>query len=103
MILWLIKTFKDRYYGGNDPVALKLLDRAKNMPSIEPPEDKSITTLFVGGLDEGKNRTRTSLECILFIWRNQKSSMYPNREVAFVQFTKRTDAETAVDKKSLTN
>jgi hypothetical protein len=33
----------------NDPVALKLLDRAKNMPSIEPPEDKSITTLFVGG------------------------------------------------------
>ena len=38
-----------RYYGMNDPVADKLLNRAKGMPNLEPPEDKSITTLYIGG------------------------------------------------------
>ena len=38
-----------RYYGVNDPVADKLLNRAKGMPNLEPPEDKSITTLYIGG------------------------------------------------------
>ncbi len=33
----------------NDPVADKLLNRAKGMPNLEPPEDKSITTLYIGG------------------------------------------------------
>lgn len=35
----------------NDPVALKLLSKAGEMPSLEPPEDESIKTLYVGGLD----------------------------------------------------
>ncbi|KAF5819850.1 putative transcription factor C3H family [Helianthus annuus] len=35
----------------NDPVALKLLNKAGEMPSLEPPEDESIRTLYVGGLD----------------------------------------------------
>ena len=34
----------------NDPVAKKLLDRAKAMPALEAPEDKSITTLYIGGI-----------------------------------------------------
>ena len=47
------QNIKDRYYGMSDPVAARLLNQAKSMPSLEPPSDKSITTLYVGGL-EGK-------------------------------------------------
>ena len=37
-----------RYYGVNDPVAEKLLRRAAAMPRLETPEDRAITTLYVG-------------------------------------------------------
>lgn len=47
------QNIKDRYYGINDPVAEKLLKRAQAMPHLEHPEDKMITTLYCGGLDEG--------------------------------------------------
>merc|ERR1712042_314133 len=47
------QNIKDRYYGINDPVAEKLLKRASAMPHLDPPEDKMITTLYCGGLDEG--------------------------------------------------
>ena len=39
-----------RYYGVNDPVANKMLDRVNTVGKLEPPEDQSITTLYVGGL-----------------------------------------------------
>lgn len=41
---------KDRYYGTKDPVAEKLLNRAKAMPKLTPPEDASVTTLYLGNL-----------------------------------------------------
>ena len=64
------QNIKDRYYGTNDPVAEKMLRRTNGMyciddcnywmhtgwrsaesaTAIEPPEDKSITTLFIGGI-----------------------------------------------------
>ena len=47
------QNIKDRYYGMSDPVATRLLKQASTMPTLEPPSDKSITTLYVGGL-EGK-------------------------------------------------
>lgn len=36
----------------NDPVALKLLGKAGEMPTLAPPEDESIKTLYVGGLND---------------------------------------------------
>lgn len=39
-----------RYYGVNDPVARKMLNRVDTMPKLAPPEDALITTLYVGGL-----------------------------------------------------
>ncbi|GCB85383.1 hypothetical protein scyTo_0026084, partial [Scyliorhinus torazame] len=51
------QNIKDRYYGINDPVADKLLKRAATMPRLDPPEDKSITTLYVGGLGEQISET----------------------------------------------
>ena len=47
------QNIKDRYYGVNDPVANKLMKQASTMPKLELPSDRSITTLYVGGL-EGK-------------------------------------------------
>jgi pre-mRNA-splicing factor RBM22/SLT11 len=44
------QNIKDRYYGVNDPVADKLLKRAAAMPALPPPEDKTITTLYIGNL-----------------------------------------------------
>ena len=43
------QNIKDRYYGVNDPVAMKLLSKAGEMPSLEPPDDESTRTLYVGG------------------------------------------------------
>lgn len=46
------QNIKDRFYGMNDPVADKLINRYGSMPKLEPPEDRNITTLYVGGLGE---------------------------------------------------
>ncbi len=47
-----MQNIKDRYYGVNDPVADKIMKRAETLPTLAPPEDPHITTLYVGGLDE---------------------------------------------------
>lgn len=44
------QNIKDRYYGVNDPVAEKLLARAAKLNTLTPPEDRTICTLFVGGV-----------------------------------------------------
>ncbi len=44
------QNIKDRYYGVNDPVADKMLNRVNAMPKVVPPEDPTITTLYVGGI-----------------------------------------------------
>ena len=44
------QNIKDRYYGVNDPVAEKLLARADKFSRPTPPEDRTICTLFVGGV-----------------------------------------------------
>lgn len=36
----------------NDPVADKLMRRAAAMPALPPPEDKTVTTLYIGNLDD---------------------------------------------------
>lgn len=46
------QNLKDRYHGVNDPVAEKMLVAVKDMPSLRPPDDKSITSLYIGGIDE---------------------------------------------------
>ena len=45
------QNIKDRFYGSSDPVADKLLKRAASMPKLDPPSDRTVMTLYVGGLD----------------------------------------------------
>lgn len=56
------QNIKDRYYGVNDPVADKLLKRAAAMPALPPPDDKTITTLYIGNLG---NLTEQDIRCVL--------------------------------------
>lgn len=58
------QNIKDRYYGINDPVADKLLKRASTMPRLDPPEDKTITTLYVGGLGDTITETDLRFVCV---------------------------------------
>lgn len=51
-VFYIDKCYDCRYYGVNDPVAEKLLKRAEAMPKLEPPDDRSITTLYIGNLAE---------------------------------------------------
>lgn len=46
------QNMKDRYYGTSDPVAEKMMKRANKIPTLEPPVDKSIVSLFIGGVEE---------------------------------------------------
>ena len=49
------QNIKDRYYGINDPVADKLLRRASEameQEAVKAPEDRTITTLYIGGLGD---------------------------------------------------
>lgn len=60
---------KDRYHGVNDPVADKLMQQAKEMPQLTPPEDKSITSLYIGGTDEKiTEKDLRYIMCLVYLW-----------------------------------
>jgi pre-mRNA-splicing factor RBM22/SLT11 len=44
---------RERFHGINDPIAKKILDRVKESNLPKAPDDMNITTLFVGGIEEG--------------------------------------------------
>ncbi|XP_035211348.1 pre-mRNA-splicing factor RBM22-like [Stegodyphus dumicola] len=91
------QNIKDRYYGANDPVADKLLRRAAAMPKLEPPEDKTITTLYVGNL--GEKVTEKELKDHFYQYGEIRSiTLLSKQQCAFIQFTTRNAAELAAEK-----
>jgi len=91
------QNIKDRYYGTNDPVADKLLKRASAMPHLEPPEDRLITTLYVGGLDESV--TEQDIKNSFYAYGEIRHiTLVAKQGCAFVQFNKRSAAELAAEK-----
>jgi pre-mRNA-splicing factor RBM22/SLT11 len=83
----------------NDPVALKLLNKAGEMPSLEPPDDESIKTLYVGGLNE--RVTEQDLRDNFYAHGEIESiRMVPLRACAFVTYTTREGAEKAAEELS---
>jgi pre-mRNA-splicing factor RBM22/SLT11 len=98
------QNFKDRYYGKNDPVAQKMLSRAhgggsggqaRAMPDL--PADNSITTLFVGGVDEQHTENDLRNE---FFQHGEVANvrLVPEKHCAFVEFYTREGAEEAMRK-----
>ncbi|KAK2966102.1 hypothetical protein RJ640_025598 [Escallonia rubra] len=93
------QNIKDRYYGVNDPVAMKLLNKAGEMPSLEPPDDESIRTLYVGGLDA--RITEQDLRDQFYAQGEIESvKMVLQRACAFVTYTTREGAEKAAEELS---
>ena len=91
------QNIKDRYFGVNDPVAEKLLKRAAEMPKPLPPEDKSITTLYIGNINE--QIEESDLRDYFYQFGEIRSiNMVYKSNCAFVQFTTRQAAEEAVKK-----
>ena len=58
------QNIKDRYYGTNDPVAEKMLKQASEMPRLTVPEDKSIMSLYVGGIDDSISEKDLRYVCV---------------------------------------
>ncbi|CAG0903946.1 unnamed protein product [Darwinula stevensoni] len=90
------QNIRDRYYGVNDPVAEKLLRRAAAMPQLEPPDDKSITTLYVGNL--GENTTEEMLRDEFYQYGELRMvTVVAKQGCGFVTYTSREAAELAAE------
>ncbi|KAF8060585.1 zinc finger CCCH domain-containing protein 40 [Scenedesmus sp. PABB004] len=93
------QNIKDRYYGINDPVANKMLRRftgGGDAPKLEPPEDKSITSLYVGGVTQEISEDDLRMP---FSAYGELSGVrkVASRFCAFVQFRDRSAAEAAAE------
>lgn len=87
---------RDRYFGTNDPVADKLWARIEKMPDrLKAPADQTITTLFIKGVTS--NVTDKDLNAYFYQFGQIHSiSIIEKKNIAFVQFLQRQDAERAM-------
>jgi pre-mRNA-splicing factor RBM22/SLT11 len=93
------QNIKDRYYGSKDPVAEKLLNRAKALPVLKPPEDKTITTLYVGNLGDDADVTEKDIRNYFYQFGEIRNvTLLTGKGCGFVQFTTRESAELAAEK-----
>ncbi|KAI9263521.1 hypothetical protein EDC94DRAFT_607007 [Helicostylum pulchrum] len=93
------QNIKDRYNGNNDPVAIKMLNRARGGTggSLTAPIDKSVTTLFVTGVVP--EITQEDLKGFFYVFGDIKSIIVAHKtKCAFINFTTRTSAELAAEK-----
>ena len=62
------QNIKDRYFGVNDPVANKMLNRVDNLPKLEPPEDPrsphSLSVSSKSSYQAGTGADRAVCACI---------------------------------------
>ena len=90
------QNIKDRYYGTNDPVAEAMLKKAADAKKLTPPEDRSITTLFVGGV--GPSISEDDMRDAFYAHGELKAvKKVEARNCAFVTFATRTAAEKAAE------
>ncbi|GMS96195.1 hypothetical protein PENTCL1PPCAC_18370, partial [Pristionchus entomophagus] len=93
------QNMRDRYYGTNDPVAEKILNRAKAMPSLQPPDDKAVTTLYVGGLGpEGAINDKDLRDYFYQYGEIRSLNVLGAKGCAFVTYTTRESAEMAAER-----
>eukprot|EP01137_Pigoraptor_chileana_P031420 Opistho-2@19237 len=91
------QNIKDRYYGVDDPVASKMMNRAANSPALEAPADKSITTLYVGGIEP--STTDQDLRDYFYQFGEIRNiHMVTRQACAFITYASRADAETAASR-----
>ncbi|QRW00761.1 pre-mRNA-splicing factor SLT11 [Ceratobasidium sp. AG-Ba] len=96
------QNIKDRFYGRNDPVAKKIMSTYATSQGLQPPEDQTITSLFITSLPATATElsVRTSLlSTIPFIPPAAiKSVVHVEKSrCAFINFRERQDAERAAE------
>lgn len=70
------------------------MKRASQLPSLDPPEDKSITTLYVGNIAE--HLTEKDIRDHFYQYGEIRNITLVSKQLcAFIQFTKRSSAELA--------
>ncbi|PAV88956.1 hypothetical protein WR25_22766 [Diploscapter pachys] len=95
------QNIKDRYYGVNDPVAEKILNRAKAQPTLAPPTDTSVTTLYIGNLGpQGPGQvSQKQLNDYFYQFGAIRSlRVLEAKMCAFIEYTDRQAAERAAEK-----
>eukprot|EP00299_Pterocystis_sp_00344_P007910 c2782_g1_i1.p1 GENE.c2782_g1_i1~~c2782_g1_i1.p1 ORF type:complete len:387 (-),score=60.16 c2782_g1_i1:54-1214(-) len=91
------QNIKDRYYGVNDPVANKLLRQAQTSNDAQAPEDKTITTVYIGGMTP--HLTEEDVRGVMYPYGEILSvRLVPRSLCAFVTYASRESAERAVKK-----
>jgi len=95
------QNIKDRYFGQNDPVAKKILDRydryQANQAPLVHPEDLTISTLWVGGLTE--DMTEAELRAAFFPFGEISSvRLVSDKKCCFITYVARDSAEKAAAK-----
>ena len=91
------QNIKDRYYGTNDPVANKLMQRAQTMPELEPPADKNITTLYLGGVP--KETTDQDIRNHFYQFGEIRAiNVVEKQSCAFICFMTRASAQLAAER-----
>ncbi|GAB5586645.1 Pre-mRNA-splicing factor slt11 [Umbelopsis nana] len=96
------QNIRDRYYGTNDPVAKKMLNRVRGgNTALTPPEDKTVTSMFVTGIEE--DITEQDLRDFFYAFGEIKSVVvvYKSR-CAFINYATRVGAENAAERTSET-
>eukprot|EP00286_Rhodomonas_abbreviata_P023555 CAMPEP_0181311784 /NCGR_PEP_ID=MMETSP1101-20121128/13337_1 /TAXON_ID=46948 /ORGANISM="Rhodomonas abbreviata, Strain Caron Lab Isolate" /LENGTH=352 /DNA_ID=CAMNT_0023418569 /DNA_START=121 /DNA_END=1176 /DNA_ORIENTATION=- len=89
------QNIRDRYHGV-DSLTNKYLGKAEQM-DLEPPDDKTITTLYVGLMNQAV--TERDLVDIFYAYGEIRSvQVIQQSNCAFVSYTNRESAETAVQK-----
>jgi len=96
------QNIRDRFYGRNDPVARKILGGFAAQQGLTPPEDKTITSLFITPLPstttEQSLRTALLSSIPLIEPSLVKSIVHVEKNrCAFVNFKDRTTAEKAAE------
>ncbi|EJD02405.1 uncharacterized protein FOMMEDRAFT_109756 [Fomitiporia mediterranea MF3/22] len=98
------QNMQDRYHGRNDPVARKIFTEHAKTQGLEPPEDESITSLFLSSLPQNatEQSIRTHVVQTLPPSTNPatviRSVVYVAKSrCAFVNFTSRAAAERAAE------
>lgn len=89
---------RDRYYGVDDPVALKMLKRNSERPSIQAPANQKISTLWIGGLTD--RISDGDLRDVFYHYGEIRAiKIVPRQQCAFIEFTTRDAAERAAKAK----
>ncbi|KAG6837282.1 hypothetical protein H0H93_011884 [Arthromyces matolae] len=94
------QNIQDRYHGRNDPVARKILSNHAESQGLKPPDDVTITSIFLSSLSPNSTelsiRTRVLQSLPVMQPAQIKSVVHVAKSrCAFVNFKERTDAELA--------